>query len=99
MIIKEFQNRIEAQREVLRIINSLPKYDEQLMGLSSKAIERWVKRNELNESHPVVDKIYDIAGRLFFLATKSQTPIDGNYEKVSADEIDAILVLRNLLDK
>lgn len=98
MRIKEFQNRIEAQREVLRIINSIARLNEQLMGLSSKAIARWVISNHLNDTHSVVEKIYDIAGQLFFLATKSQEPVDGDYKKVSEEVYRSIAELADMVD-
>jgi hypothetical protein len=38
----EFNNRIAAQRAILRVINREARSGEQLFGLSSKAIDRWI---------------------------------------------------------
>lgn len=98
MRIKEFQNRVEAQREVIRVVNSAIQLNEQLMGLASKAIGRWVIRNNIDDSNNAVTKIYDIAGQLFFLATKSQEPIDGDYAKVSSEVYKSISELEKMIE-
>lgn len=46
----EFSDRIAAQRSILRVINSKPWACEELFGLSSKAIDRWVSVNRIEPS-------------------------------------------------
>ncbi|MBH3366668.1 hypothetical protein I5R92_05170 [Pseudomonas carnis] len=80
----EFNNRIDAQREVISIINKLD-WKEELFGLSAGGIARWAKANSI----PVGDQLYALvvsaAEKLFFLANKSQEQITGEYRTLSIE--------------
>ncbi len=80
--MKEFNNRISAQREILRIINSLSQ-QEDLFGLSSGAISRWVAVNNLDKDSRLVSLVFKAADKLFFLANKSQEQITNEYKVLS----------------
>jgi len=80
----EFKDRINAQREVLEIVNRQPA-NEELFGLSSKAIERWISVNHLDPNSDLVRLIRTISGRLFFLANKSQEQITEEYQGVASE--------------
>ena len=71
----EFNNRISAQRQLLNIINRNPWPVEDLFGLSSKAIDRWIRANQLDPQTALVRTIVAVSDKLFFLANKSQEQI------------------------
>jgi len=81
----EFNNRIAAQRAILRIVNDKPWSSEQLFGLSSKAIDRWVSINRIEPSSQLVKLVKDVSAKLFFLANKSQEQISDEYTAVRAE--------------
>jgi hypothetical protein len=71
----EFNNRIAAQRAILRVVNQARRDKEQLFGLSSKAIDRWISVNKIDQGSRVAKLLKEISGNLFFLANKSQEQI------------------------
>ena len=85
----EFNNRIAAQRAILRVINRKSWSSEQLLGLSSKAVDRWVSVNRIEPGSRLVKLIRDVSAKLFFLANKSQEQVSDEYTAVRA-EIAAI---------
>ena len=82
--MSEFNNRIAAQRDILLAVNSR-KQSEELFGLSSGAIERWTAVNSLRPDSPLVNLIRQAAGKLFFLANKSQEQITLEYRVLSTE--------------
>lgn len=80
----EFNNRIDAQREILRSVNALPWRTEKLLGLSSKAILRWSTVNQLDQTSRLIEMVTEAASCLFFLANKSQEQITDNYSMKSS---------------
>jgi hypothetical protein len=97
--MSEFQNRIDAQRTILKIINSAGVYREQLFGLSEKAISRWATSNGLLDNSPIVGVLLKLARRLFFLATKSQEQVTEDYKLLSLDVTRMCSILKNLIQK
>ncbi len=83
--MNEFNNRMEAQREVLNIINSSHKWREELCGLSINAIERWSRINQIEPNGPLTKLLTEISGKLFFLATKSQEQVTEEYRSLSTE--------------
>jgi hypothetical protein len=81
----EFNNRVGAQRAILHAINCKPWNSEQLFGLSSRAIDRWVSVNRIDPSSRVVKLIRDLSAKLFFLANKSQQQVSEEYIGVRAE--------------
>ncbi len=90
----EFNDRIAVQRAILRVVNSKPWGCEQLFGLSSKAIDRWVSVNRIEPSSQLVKLVKDTSAKLFFLANKSQEQISNDYRTVSGE----ITALRRALE-
>ncbi|WP_093390954.1 hypothetical protein [Rugamonas rubra] len=80
----EFNNRIAAQREVLLAVNSAH-WREELYGMSSGALDRWVQANSLNRSSKLVGLLVEVAGKLFFLANKSQEQVTAEYRLHSSE--------------
>jgi len=76
--MNEFNNRIDAQRTILRSANAKERREE-LFGLSSKAIDRWVSVNQIEPSSNLVRLIRSAAAELFFLANKSQEQVTEEY--------------------
>src|ERR1700730_6417211 len=89
MVQHEFNNRIAAQRAILRVINRKSWSSEQLFGLSSKAIDRWVSVNRIEPGSRLVKLIRDVSAKLFFLANKSQEQVSDEYTAVRAEIIAA----------
>ena len=87
----EFNNRMDAQRSVLEVINRQLDNKEELCGLSKKAIERWIVANQLNSKSEICKILYTISAKLFFLANKSQEQISEEYTLVSS-EISALKI-------
>ncbi len=82
--MNEFNNRISAQREILRVVNRRSP-SEELFGLSSKAIDRWIASNAIDSSDLLVELIRSASAKLFFLGTKSQDQITEEYRNISHD--------------
>lgn len=80
----EFNNRIAAQREILLAVNSV-RWREELYGMSSGALDRWVRANSLDVSSRLVSLLFAAAGKLFFLANKSQEQVTAEYQICSSE--------------
>jgi hypothetical protein len=93
--VDEFNNRMDAQRSVLNVINRQKSLREELCGLSKNAIERWISVNLLDSSSEVCTVIFEISDKLFFLANKSQEQITEEYKLLSIE----ILKLKNKLEE
>ena len=78
--MSEFNNRIDAQRQILRVVNRLPWRGEPLHGLSSKALERWISRNGLDPEAPLALLLRIASAELFFLANRSQEQVTDEYQ-------------------
>ncbi|TAJ82641.1 MAG: hypothetical protein EPO42_01150 [Gallionellaceae bacterium] len=81
--MNEFSNRIESQRHVLQLVNQSKWGKEELFGLSSKAIERWISVNLIDPESRLVRLVKESAAKLFFLANKSQEQITDEYIAMS----------------
>ncbi|MBJ2228815.1 hypothetical protein JFT67_07115 [Pseudomonas simiae] len=97
-MMREFNNRIDAQREVLTLVNRLD-WREELYGLSSGAIERWIRVNGIDSASELPQVIYESAEKLFFLANKSQEQITDEYRLLSAEIDDVTKRLAIMVDK
>lgn len=85
--MSEFNNRIAAQRDVLFAVNSSV-WQEELLGLSSGAIDRWVAANRLESSSDLVTLVRKAADKLFFLSNKSQEQVTEDYKLLSSEVSD-----------
>lgn len=74
----EFNTRINAQRNILRVVNS-KKRAEDLFGLSRKTIDRWILANQLDGASNLVCLVRNAADKLFFLANMSQEQVSDEY--------------------
>ncbi|MBR9884378.1 MAG: hypothetical protein GYB21_12295 [Oceanospirillales bacterium] len=84
--MSEFNNRISAQRDALRIVNGSGLFIESLLSLTEKAIERWSKNNQLDAHDTIIALLKAMSGTLFFLANKSQEQVTEDY-KVLSDKV------------
>ena len=84
---REFNNRIDAQRNVLNIVNKLG-WREELFGLSAGGIARWVEANQIPAGDQLHALVTRAAEKLFFLANKSQEQITGEYRALSIEVAD-----------
>lgn len=84
----EFNNRMTAQREILSLVNFKFNTSEELFGLSSKAIDRWVAVNALDHNSAGVRLINQLSEKLFFLANKSQEQISPEYQYIKKEIAD-----------
>lgn len=83
--MSEFNNRIDAQRKILRLVNGFCHFQEELFGLSSGALERWALVNSVPQHHPLLSLLQQAAAKLFFLSNKSQEQITDEYQSVSEE--------------
>ena len=83
--MSEFNNRIAAQRQILRLVNKCTPFSEKLFGLSQKAIARWVIENNIKADSNLVALVQNASEKLFFLANKSQEQITDEYKSIEAE--------------
>ncbi|WP_422507097.1 hypothetical protein [Stenotrophomonas sp. GZD-301] len=86
--MSEFNNRIDAQRRILCVVNSHCWRTEALSGLSNRAIDRWLLANQINPNAPIACLIRASGHALFFLANKSQEQITDEYKHRSQEVND-----------
>lgn len=88
--MSEFSNRVEAQRQILGVVNTKSWKNEQLFALNQKAIQRWMIANQVQPSSGLVRLLYEASAQIFVMANHSDDPIAGAYlltrEKVSSIE-------------
>ena len=82
--MSEFNNRVAAQREILLGVNHRD-WKEELFGLSSGAIDRWMNVNRLEADSSLVKLIRQAAEKLFFLSNKSQEQVTEDYRLLSGE--------------
>lgn len=85
----EFNNRIDAQRQVLETVNQHEGFNEELCGLSRKALERWLSVNRMEPNCEVAMTLFQISSKLFFLSSKSQEQVTEEYRLLS-DEVQSL---------
>jgi hypothetical protein len=83
--MSEFNNRIAAQRHILWLVNRKNWGEEELFGLSSKAIERWIVVNRVDPRSALVVLIKTASSKLFFLSNKSQDQVSEEYRAVASE--------------
>jgi hypothetical protein len=83
--MNEFSNRIAAQRHILRLVNRKNSEEEELFGLSSKAIERWIVVNRIDPKSSLVALVKTASLKLFFLSNKSQDQVSEEYRAVASE--------------
>lgn len=93
----EFVDRMATQRHVLNVVNRKVALTENLFGLSSSAIERWALANRLDPSSEMVHLLRRISSNLFFMATRSQEPVSGEYELRREKLIESVSALESSL--
>jgi hypothetical protein len=81
--MSEFNNRISAQRNALKIVNGSGIFSEALLSLTEKAIDRWLKNNGVDAHNNLVKLLKSLSGTLFFLANKSQEQVTEDYKTLS----------------
>lgn len=94
----EFNNRIAAQRDILLAVNSA-NWNEELYGMSNGALDRWVQANNLEQNSRLVNLLKEAAGKLFFLANKSQEQITAEYRLHSSEVSELTKKIRLSLRK
>jgi hypothetical protein len=82
--MSEFVDRMSAQRTVLQVVNAKA-WREDLFGLSSQAIDRWLEKNGVNPESELAALLRSTSERLRFLASKSQMHLLDDYREVSCD--------------
>jgi len=87
--MSEFNSRMATQRKILQLVNTKKWETEDLFGLSSKAIERWISANRLDPQSKLIKLVMTASSQLFFLANKSQEQLSDEYASAS-DQIRVI---------
>ncbi|WNZ85157.1 hypothetical protein [Pseudomonas sp. P108] len=93
----EFNNRIDAQRIILNLINR-EHWMEELYGLSSGAIDRWVRANGIDPTADLPRAVYESADKLFFLANKSQEQVTDEYRLLSVEVLELTQRIAKIVD-
>lgn len=81
--MNEFNNRISAQRDALKIVNGSGLFGESLLSLTEKAIDRWYRNNKVDAYDSITTLLKSMSGTLFFLANKSQKQVTEDYKELS----------------
>lgn len=79
--MSEFVDRMNVQRSVLRAVNA-QQWTEDLFGLSSKAIDRWLVVNQISSESTLAALLRETSNRLRFLANRSQEQVSPEYSAV-----------------
>lgn len=95
--MSEFSNRIKAQRDALKVVNSSGLFREPLLSLTEKAIDRWSHNNDLSNTDCAIPLLKAMSDTLFFLANKSQEQITEDYKILSKKVNDQLSKLENEL--
>ena len=95
--MSEFNNRIGAQRDALKIVNGSGLFPESLMSLTEKAIERWSTNNQLDTYDPIITLLKSMSGTLFFLANRSQEQVTEEYKLLSGKVSEQLFDLEQKL--
>lgn len=96
--MSEFNNRVDAQRAILRLVNQVADVREELFGLSKKAIDRWIAVNRIDPESHLVKLVLSAGEELFFLANKSQEQVTDEYKLRSSRVSDITTSLRTELE-
>ena len=75
----ELSSRVEAQRQILKVVNSRDWSGEQLFAMTTAAIQRWASTNGLDASTAVVKLLHSASAQIFVMANHSDDPIAGTY--------------------
>lgn len=82
----EFNNRMNAQRKIIQLVNQSRKgKNEELYGLSKNAIERWITKNNISCTSDIYMILFQISQKLFFLSNKSQEQVSEEYKILSSE--------------
>ena len=82
--MNEFNDRMSAQRRIVQLVNLRAWHKEELFGLSTKAIDRWLSVNCIDPSCRLVQLVRSVSKELVCLATKSQEQVSEDYRILSA---------------
>jgi len=82
--MNEFNDRMLAQRRVVQLVNHKDWDKEELFGLSTKAIDRWMTANYIDPSSRLVHLLRSVSKELLCLATKSQEQVSEDYRARSS---------------
>jgi hypothetical protein len=93
-VMSEFNNRIVSQRDALKIVNGTGRYNEPLLSLTEKAINRWVASNGIDGSDTIISLLKSLSGTLFFLGNKSQEQISEDYKVLSKKVSEQLSLLK-----
>ncbi len=88
--MSEFNNRIDAQRRILSLVNSSRNYQEELFGLSSGALDRWARVNGFGQENCLLILLKHAGATLFFLSNKSQEQVTDEYQSLS-EEVEGLI--------
>lgn len=97
--MKEFNSRIAAQRNILQICNKRQWQKEELLGMSKKAIQRWVVINKINPESNLVELITIASSKLFFLSNKSQEQISDQYNLIFSEIVNISEKIKEEVEK
>ena len=85
----EFNNRVDAQRQILRTINERTWKGEQLFALNTKAVQRWSSVNRIEASTRLVKLLSAASAQIFIMANHSDDPVAGTYI-ITTERVNAI---------
>jgi hypothetical protein len=75
----EFSSRVEAQRQILKVVNSRDCLGAQPFAVTTAAIQRWASTNGLDTSTAVVKLLHSVSAQIFVMANHIDDPIAETY--------------------
>jgi hypothetical protein len=85
---KRFKRRIEFERKIITIVNSIPDNDKPLNGLSDSAILVWVKSSSLSYKLELSGKISILSKDLMIFCDNSRNAFDVG-KRINGSEMNA----------
>ena len=87
--MSEFENRIEAQRKLIKTVNERISHGERLSALTEPSIDRWASANRRVADDRVVKILRNASKEIFAMANHSDDPVCGTY-RLSAEELASL---------
>jgi hypothetical protein len=97
--MNDFTNRVDAQRQVLLMVNAHQWAHEELFGLSEGALRRWEVANGLDPTQALSVSLRRVSVSLQALANKSQEQVTGDYQSRSLEVSRLTREVESVLDR
>jgi hypothetical protein len=92
-----FVNRLDLQRNVIKLVNKYCSSTKELAGLSEEAVRSWLGTNPVYKKEGLVQVILSLSNCFNSLANKSQEAIDEEYSILEETTKEYLVLLEKEL--